>query len=292
MTRGSKKDDQQWDDGTAASQRNKAGPAAGNAGLADMKSLAERKGPDNIAEKLKMEETKAQLAAAREGMERQAAHAKAERERKEQEARDKEAAKGATASSNNAGGGGIWVSARMRAAQQHNLPKVRMGPAAGTQQNLDTSNEELFPDLGVADKILEQKSVQKPRVGKKTPVGGGASWATKPTPQKTPAKPPMKRPTDETPVNSKEAANSKETAMPPKAPQPEAEKVSEPEVVPQEAAVAEPTPEPKVPAPETPVSEPAPESKPEPSPPVAPEPSTKGKKGKKKKRDVSTFKAN
>ena len=179
-------EEQQWDEAAVVS-RSKTVSNSSAPEVLDMKSISQNKGSDNISEKLRVEETKAQLAAAREGMEREAARAKAEKERKEQEAQEKEAAKAAS------GGGGIWVSARMRASQNANLSKVRMG-VAGKQQQLDTSNEELFPDLAAADKILEQKekSAQPARVPKKTPVGGGASWATKTNSNKTPAKPPMK----------------------------------------------------------------------------------------------------
>mmetsp|Transcript_27502 Transcript_27502/g.75744 ORF Transcript_27502/g.75744 Transcript_27502/m.75744 type:complete len:330 (-) Transcript_27502:118-1107(-) len=247
-------DDQQWEE--AGSARKTAAPVANNAGpeVLDMKSFGRNKNSDNIAEKLKMEETKAKLAAARQGMERQAAQAKAEKERKEQEARDKQAARAAATPASNTASA-VWVSARAR-AQKQTLPKMRMGTGGPMMsQNLDTSNEELFPDLGSAGKILEQKS--KPKPGKKTPVGGGANWATKTTPKKTPAKPPMKKPEDATP-KPKEESKPVEEAKPASAP------------------VKEPAPAPAPAAAEAPA--------------VPVKPTVTKKKGKKKKKDLSTFK--
>jgi hypothetical protein len=47
---------------------------------------------------------------------------------------------------------------------------------------LDTASEELFPDLASAEKKLQEKQQQQTqsvtRIPKKTPVGGGASWAS------------------------------------------------------------------------------------------------------------------
>ena len=265
---GTPEDDQQWDEAVAVS-RSKTTSAPE---VLDMKSFAQSKGSGNISEKLRVEETKAQLAAAREGMEREAARAAAEKERKEQEARGKETAKAPTAG----GTGGIWVSARMRAAQSASLPKVRIGGAA-KQQQLDTSNEELFPDLAAADKILEQKEKSTPgvRIPKKTPVGGGASWASK-TSVKRPAKPPMKSvaPVEQT----TEAVAKKEAVLD------EASKskpiVDEPE----------PTPQPDVDQAQSDNPDPAPVEAPEAESP-APMPAVKPKKsGKKKKKDLSSFK--
>ena len=67
---------------TAASGDNAhVAPAASSGVVLDYKSLAPKRGTgsDNIAEKLRLEETKAQLAAAREGMEREAQKLKEEK---------------------------------------------------------------------------------------------------------------------------------------------------------------------------------------------------------------------
>ncbi|KAL7557112.1 hypothetical protein ACA910_002401 [Epithemia clementina (nom. ined.)] len=273
---GVSEDDQQWDEAAVVS-RVKTVPTSSAPEVLDMKSFSQSKGSDNISEKLRVEETKAQLAAAREGMEREAARAKAERERKEQEAKDKEAAKAATGGG---GAGGIWVSARMRAAQS-SLPKIRMGVGV-KQQQLDMSSEELFPDLAAADKILEQKEKSAPtsRGPKKTPVGGGASWATKTN--STPSlKPPIKSTThadrETEPVDDKAVVPDE----PPNAKTPDATVLSETEA----------SPEPEKEAPETQQSEPASSEPSESNTAAVALPVVKPKKTvKKKKKDTSTFK--
>lgn len=147
-------------------------------GLLDMKSFdPKRTDPDNIAEKLRVEETKAQLAAAREGMEREAAKLKEERERKELAKLELEKSRLGTASSST----GKWVAPSLRAAKASVVTRPRIG--GSSSQKLDVQDEELFPDLAAADKILEKKERDKAPVikaPKKTPVGGGASWASKP----------------------------------------------------------------------------------------------------------------
>ena len=79
---------EQWDDEKLASKttRKTAVANASSTELLDMKAL-DLKGndQDDIAEKLRIEETKAKLAAAKEGMEREAQKLKEEQEKKEQE---------------------------------------------------------------------------------------------------------------------------------------------------------------------------------------------------------------
>lgn len=278
---GSTEDDQQWDE-AAVVPRVKSAPASSAPEVLDMKSFAQNKGSENISEKLRVEATKAQLAAAREGMEREASRAKAEKERKEQEAKEKEAAKAAPSG----GGGGIWVSARLRAAQSANLPKMRMGGGGSKQQQLDTSNEELFPDLASADKILEQKEKGVPagRIPKKTPVGGGASWATK-APSQAPAISSTKsvKKADQQPSESDETATAPIKTFETKNPSPDVFAESEAIVAPEGVQEREEMQE-----------------KPNESAPVETleeinaadaVPNVKPKKsGKKKKKDVSDFK--
>ncbi|KAL7581539.1 hypothetical protein ACA910_022104 [Epithemia clementina (nom. ined.)] len=144
------------------------------------------------------------------------------------------------------------------------------------------SSEELFSDLAAADKIFEQKEKSAPtsRGPKKTPVGGGVSWATKTN--STPAsKPPIKSAThadcETEPVDDMAAVPDE----PPKA------KTPDTTVLPKTEA----SPEPEKEAPETQQSEPA-SSKPSESNTAAVAlPVVKPKKTvKKKKKDHSTFK--
>ena len=149
--------------------------STGTAGVLDMKSLdPKRSDPDNIAEKLRLQETKAQLAAAREGME--AAKLKEERERKERAAKVETKSRFGVAASS-----GIWVAPHLRSSGTATMSRSRVG-IGSTSQKLDVQDEELFPDLASAGKILERmERNQAPlfKAPKKTPVGGNASWASK-----------------------------------------------------------------------------------------------------------------
>ncbi|GAX14517.1 hypothetical protein FisN_11Hh020 [Fistulifera solaris] len=133
---------------------------------------------DDIASKLRVEETKAQLAAAREGMEREALKLKEEREKKE---------KAKEEASNAVGGGPAkWVAPSLR--RQMGAAGDSSRPRIGGKLNVE--DEELFPDLAAAGKILEQKEKESQplfKPAKKTPVGGGASWASKSTKAAEPA---------------------------------------------------------------------------------------------------------
>lgn len=183
---------EEWDDEALAASfsRNKGTPAvivAATSGvtaeLLDMKALdAKRRGEDDIAERLRIEETKAQLAAAKEGMEREAQRLKEEREMKERNEDKKTAPVG---NSFSGAAGGKWVPPHMRAGST-GLDHGRMGFSSGMPSSkLDTQDDNLFPDLAAADAILEQKKEQVAyKVVKKTPVGGpnttwGSAAATK-----------------------------------------------------------------------------------------------------------------
>lgn len=180
-------DDEQWDDAALASTSvaRKIVPVHSSAvEVLEMKALdSKRTSEVDIAEKLRLKETKAQLAAAREGMEREAAKLKEEQEKKE-EVKSGAGARFSAAASN-VGGTSKWLPPHMRGGgSSAALPGVRPG-----SQKLDVQNEELFPDLASAEKILEQKEKQSQplfKPPKKTPVGGGASWASK-APVKTAA---------------------------------------------------------------------------------------------------------
>lgn len=198
---GDKNDKDQWDDVALANATTKktsvtvAPTGAVTKDLMDMKSL-DLKGneEDQIAERLRIEETRNQLAAAREGMEREAQRIKDEKEKKDQAAaNNKTAGPGGTganrfgAASSSLGGGGKWVSSRMRdggagmggGGGASRWGGVGVGGAMGTQK-LDTDDQNLFPDLAAADAILEKQKQESVayQVPKKTPVGGGATWAS------------------------------------------------------------------------------------------------------------------
>eukprot|EP00980_Cylindrotheca_fusiformis_P028187 scaffold22586_cov138-Cylindrotheca_fusiformis.AAC.7 len=243
----------QWDEeALAAASARKTAVATGSE-LLDMKAL-DLKGneQDDIAEKLRIEETKAQLAAAKEGMEKEAQRIKEQRENKQQDtATTSSKPRFGAAAAGLAATGGKWVPPHMRSGQVMMPSRLGMGP---TPQKLDTQDESLFPDLAAADAILEQKK-EKPAysVAKKTPVGGGATWASRPK------------------LNLKPRTAEKP---------PEAAKEEAPAPVP--APVPAPAPAP------APVPAPAPAPAPKLAEAVAPKPSIKPKK--KKKKDLSTFK--
>lgn len=179
--------DEKWDDEAlaAANARKATVATTSSAELLDMKALDLKSNQqDDIAEKLRIEETRAKLAAAKEGMEREAQRIKEENEKKDtasSKPRFGAAAAGLAAT------GGKWVPPHMRGGGGG--PMLRgMGPFSS--QKLDTQDENLFPDLAAADAILEQKK-EKPAysVAKKTPVGGGATWGSRPKVKPEPKKP-------------------------------------------------------------------------------------------------------
>lgn len=251
---------------SAASTRN-ATSALGSLSMADSSSYGGALhhnnpyfDPDNIAEKLRVEETKAALAAAREGMEREAQKLAEEKERKRQEALGQAAAAGATPGG--AGlGGGRWVPSHMRGSAGGGSLRARM--MGGGSQNLDVADEELFPDLASADKMLADKeAAEKKRaamaVSKPITAMSGATWASRMAAKKT-----------ERDAAVTTGAVAKKVEVPAAAAEPvppEPDKEAAPEVAPVE-------PE-KDAAPDTDTSQPA----------VA------KKVVKKKKKDLSTFK--
>lgn len=195
--------DAQWDDEAlaAATTRKGATVVAASTGTktkdwADLKTLdlkSTGNDQDNIAMKLQVEETRAQLAAAREGMEREAQRIKEEKERKEQEAKDKTGARfgGAVSDLSASGASGRWVPSVMRAGGLS--MSDRLGGASG-QQKINTEDENLFPDLASADAIMEKKKHEQPAytAAKKTPVGGGATWGERPKLNLKPKSQPVK----------------------------------------------------------------------------------------------------
>jgi hypothetical protein len=174
--------------------------------LLDMNSLSiKRREEDDIAERMRVEDTKAQLAAAKAGMEREAARLAAEAAAAAAASETKST--GSSSSSMNKS----WIAPHLRGGAMGMTTSTRTG--FGTK--LDTQSEELFPDLHMADAILEKQQQQlikavaansKVTVGSSSSssstmgVGAGATWggamttsATRPTLQlkKVPKKPPM-----------------------------------------------------------------------------------------------------
>eukprot|EP00539_Tryblionella_compressa_P007376 CAMPEP_0178762116 /NCGR_PEP_ID=MMETSP0744-20121128/16367_1 /TAXON_ID=913974 /ORGANISM="Nitzschia punctata, Strain CCMP561" /LENGTH=346 /DNA_ID=CAMNT_0020416765 /DNA_START=214 /DNA_END=1254 /DNA_ORIENTATION=+ len=211
--------DAQWDDEALAAATVRKGTAVAAPAGVTSKDWAEMKAldfkttgneQDDIAEKLRVEETRAQLAAAREGMEREAQRIKEEKEKKEQEAKEKTASRfGAAAaglSSSAAGTGGKWVPSRLRAGGLS--ASERFGGVGGSTK-LDTEDEELFPDLAAAEAIIEKQKQEQPafKAPKKTPVGGGATWGSRPKLNLKPKSDPAKKQEEQTnaTVETKEA---------------------------------------------------------------------------------------
>ena len=125
-----------------------------------------------MIERLRIEETKALLARAKEGMEKEAERLAAEKEKKE--------------AARMAGGGesgGTWVPSHLRSSVG-SLGGARFGGgssirgaasmdgATGIRRAVDVANEDLFPDLAEAEKILAAKEQQEKN--QKKPVVGGA----------------------------------------------------------------------------------------------------------------------
>lgn len=169
---------QEWDDEALAASYARKG-AASTAEVLDMKAFdAKRRDQDDIAERMRVEETKAQLKAAKEGMEREAQRLKDEKEFKEVKKIKPEVAP------RGPGLGGMmgskWVPPHMRAGAGPLRARMTGAGASGFQK-LDTQDENLFPDLAAADSIVEQRKEQVAyKVIKKTAVGGGATWGSRP----------------------------------------------------------------------------------------------------------------
>jgi hypothetical protein len=174
------------------------GAANTTAELGTLQTAGMNAASDNIAEKLRVQETKKQLAAAREGMERQAELVRQAKEKQQEQAASAAGTTGtnrfgAAAAGAFGGGGGTgtkWLPPHMRCGGAGTVSGAGVGMGSlrsrmtgGGSQKLDVADNELFPDLAAAEKILE---ASKPRKGpavkapkKSTP--GGATWATKTT---------------------------------------------------------------------------------------------------------------
>lgn len=123
---------------------------------------------EDIAEKLRVEETKKQLEAARIGMEKEAQRLKEEQAAAEAKKKEREGNRFGAAAANvgsGIGGASKWVPSRMRNTMPSpSVGASRFGAAAtatGYQKKVDTKDEELFPDLATADKLIQQEEAQK-----------------------------------------------------------------------------------------------------------------------------------
>lgn len=229
----------QWDDAALAAATTKtlsvtAGGAT--AELLDMKAL-ESTESDNIAERMRVEETKAALQAARDGMEREAARLKEEQEKKKESGKPAPTAAGSTSSrfgaagasfgdSNGGGMGSKWVPPHLRSGGVGVSGLGSSRERMPGSQKLDTQDESLFPDLASADKILEKEKLQGPayKVPKKTPVGGGATWGSRAAMKKpeVPATAPPKEETKEPFTKEEPTVEPPKTEAPAPEPKPSA----------------------------------------------------------------------
>ena len=275
-------DDSQWDDEALAAKTSRKGAAVVVPAGATTKDLVvETKAlslkthtggneQEHIAEKLRVEETKKKLAAARKGMEMEAQRLKEEKEKKEEE---KAAATGSSrfGAAAAAGSGGTWKSSRLRSSGGGGLSNIgwgsKMGGSSSMQRKVNTEDENLFPDLAAADAILEKQKVDGQPAYKaptKTPVGGGATWGAS---SNITAAAPKSRPK----LNLKK----KEVAEAPKTEEPAAETpaaaTEEPATTPAETTTTE-----------APAAAEAPAAEATAAAPLKP-------KKKKKKKDLSTF---
>ena len=266
--------DGEWDDAAMAAKTSRKGTAVVvPAGVTTKDLVIETKAlslrtdtsgneQQNIAEKLRLEETKAKLAAARKGMEQEAQRIKEAKEKKEEVVTSSRF--GAAA-----GGGGKWVS-RSRATGAVGMASMGWGSKMSSQKKVDTEDENLFPDLAAANVIIEKQKAEQPayKAPTKTPVGGGATWgAPAAAAPKTRTRLALKKKTqtEEETAATEEASKTEETPV-----QAKAEEKSE--AVSPEAATEEPAPEAVAPVAD-----------------AAPAPAPIKPKKKKKKKDLSTF---
>lgn len=135
--------------------------------LLDMQALnAKRNVQDDVAERLRIEDTKAALARAKEGMAKEAERLAAEKEAKAAARADGNyggggAIGGSALGGASGGGGGKWVpSFRSNGSSSLGVGSSIRGPASMGSKSVDVSSEELFPDLAVADQILAEKEKQ------------------------------------------------------------------------------------------------------------------------------------
>ena len=287
--------DDQWADtsgGGWGSSTNKTTTSSSSgpkvAELLDMQALnSMRSAQDDVAERLRIEETKAALARAKEGMEKEAERLVAEKEAKEAKKAARASGMGGGSSMASGASGGKWVPAHMRnAGGGSRFGSATRGPASmdgagGFQKSVDVASEELFPDLADADKIVADKEAELKKEQDRMAAassGGGptmapAGWGSRMGPGGASSAPAQRKP-----LNLAPSAERKPLKLTSK----KTEEVSTTEEVKKEEKKEEATPA----AEETKTETPAPA-------PVAAAPvEDKPKKvlKKKKKKDLSTFK--
>ena len=284
--------DDQWADTSGGGWGNTKPTTTSSSGpkvaeLLDMQALNDmRNKEDDVAERLRIEETKAALARAKEGMEKEAERLVAEKEAKEAKA----AARASGGSSMASGAsGGKWVPAHMRnAGGGSRFGSATRGPASmdgsGFQKSVDMASEELFPDLADADKIVADKEAElkKEQDRMATASSGGptmapAGWGSRMGPGASSA------PVQRKPLNLAPPAERKPLKLTSK----KTEEVSteKKEVAEKEEKKEQSTPVAEETKTETPTPAPAPVA----AAPVEDKPKKVLKK--KKKKDLSTFKA-
>mmetsp|Transcript_17124 Transcript_17124/g.32396 ORF Transcript_17124/g.32396 Transcript_17124/m.32396 type:complete len:322 (+) Transcript_17124:111-1076(+) len=168
-----------WDENALASKVAKTTATSFTSGyvpseLMDMKALElKMNDQDDIAERMRIEETRKKLAAAREGMEKEAQRLREEKEAKEAKKREQMESQskrfgGAAAEGGvgTVGGVGKWVPSRIResATVAPGFSASRFQAAAsatGYQRKVDINDEELFPDLATAGKLIQEAEEQK-----------------------------------------------------------------------------------------------------------------------------------
>lgn len=196
-----------WDDGALASKSTKPMTSIsignGPSELLDMKALELRRNEqDDIAERMRVEETRAKLAAAKAGMEKEAQRLREEQEAKEAKKKERETAQtsrfGAAAASLSADSSGTankWIPPHMRNAAPPPSRSSGMGigvsrfsgamggPVSGSsfQKKVDTMDEELFPSLAAADMMIAQEEEQKAAqaAALKAKMSGVSAWGLK-----------------------------------------------------------------------------------------------------------------
>lgn len=141
-----------------------------------MNALEERRREqDDVAERMRVEETRAALAAAREGMEKEAQRLKDEQTKKEVVA--------APTSDSGVGTGGKWVPVHLRGGTSAALGNSRlmMSKARGKSAIPDTGDAMDFPDLASANEAIEaQKKLEKERQEKERQRAAAKASGIKP----------------------------------------------------------------------------------------------------------------
>jgi len=285
--------DDQWADtsgggwgNTKPTTTTSSGPKV--AELLDMQALnTMRSAQDDVAERLRIEETKAALARAKEGMEKEAERLVAEKEAKEAKAAARASGMGGGSSMASGASGGKWVPAHMRnAGGGSRFGSTTRGPAsmdgAGFQKSVDMASEELFPDLADADKIVADKEAELKKEQDRMaaasnggPTMAPAGWGSRMGPGGGSSAPAQRKP-----LNLAPSAERKPLKLTSK----KTEEVSTTEEAKKEEKKEEAA---------TPVAEETKTETPAPAPVAAAPVEDKPKKvlKKKKKKDLSTFKA-